>query len=78
METLTVTETRQQLTQIIKEGKSIEIDHPSQKMILMPKSELEKLQTELLIAKAERIVASNAKKYTTAEVDAMLEGVLHG
>jgi hypothetical protein len=63
----------------------VEVDHPRNKMVILPKiewekrlEEIEKLQVQLMVSRMDTIINSHAKKYTSAEVDAMLKEVLSG
>lgn len=76
MRTITATEARKQLFQILKEGKRVEIQHPKNSMVLLAKEELDALETELLMKEMDEALAQPHKWYTSEQVDAMLAEVL--
>ena len=78
MKSLTATEARKSLFQIIKEGQRVEIKHPMTPMIILPKQELEQMENELFRKQMEEALqkAKGQKRYTTEQVEAMLAEVL--
>ena len=76
MRTITATEARKQLFQILKEGKRVEIQHPKNSMVILTKEELESLENELLMKEMDEALAQPHQWYTSQQVDAMLAEVL--
>ena len=85
MEALNVSETRKNLSKILLEGKPVEVKHPKTSAVILPKVAWEKkeqrikdLEIELLMKEMDLAEARHEKKYTTEEVEAMLQEVTGG
>ncbi|MEE2716106.1 MAG: hypothetical protein VX610_01645 [SAR324 cluster bacterium] len=75
MEAYTVRKTREHLSQIFKSGKTIEIKHPTNPAILMPKERYLELEKELVNLQMDVAEAQCQKKYSTEQVEAMIAQV---
>lgn len=75
MQTMTVREFRDNLSQIFKSGKPVEIRHPTHPVIVMPKGHYEAMEIDLMMALMDVAEMTSQRKYTSEEVDAMLAQV---
>ena len=78
MQTITATEARNHIFQLIKAGHRVEIKHPLRSMILVKKDEFDKMEKELFMKEMDEALAraKGQKRYTTEQVEAMLVEVL--
>lgn len=82
MQVLNVSETRKHLSKIITSGEPVEVKHPRMSSVILPKNlwdqkdqRIKELELELLMKEMDLVEASGEKKYTTEEVEAMLQEV---
>ncbi len=78
MKTLTTTQVRNNIFNIIKNGENIEIKHPVRSMVIVDKAEYEKMFKALVNQEMDDALekAKGEKRYSTEEVDLMLAKVL--
>jgi len=78
MQTITATEARNHIFQLIKKGHRVEIKHPQRSMILISKDEFDKMEKELFMKEMDDALtrAKGQKRYTTEQVEIMLAEVL--
>ena len=78
METLSATEARKQLFSLLQEGKSVEIRHPKNSMVLLPKMEFDRLWRAMINQEIDEALerAKGQSRYTTEEVETMVAEVL--
>ncbi len=82
---MNISETRKNLSKIIKSGNPVEIKHPRMSAVILPKSDLDAkeqrikdLEIELLMKDMDLVEARGEKTYSTEEVEAMLREVSSG
>lgn len=78
MQSYNVTEARKQFSQIINSGKTVEIKHPQNPVIIIPKDDFQAMEDELLMREMDEALerAKGQKWYTSEEVDAMMAEIL--
>ena len=75
MEEYNVRETRENLSKIFKSGKTVSVNHPTNPVIIMPKEKYLEWEKELMNLQMDLAEAKSRKKYSTAEVEAMIAEV---
>ncbi|MBF0236697.1 MAG: hypothetical protein HQM12_03255 [SAR324 cluster bacterium] len=79
METITATEARKQFFHLIQEGKMIEISHPKNHMIMINKTDYNRLWQAMIIQEMDEALerAKGQKRYSTEELECMMAEILN-
>ena len=75
MESITATEARKEIYNLLKAKKRVEIKHKNGTMVMIPKEEFDQLERESLAFEMDHIIATQ-EKFTSEEVNAMLATVM--
>ena len=85
MESMGVSEARKNLSQIISNGKRVEVSNPHNRVVVVPKDEWQRtqnkiveLEKELINLEMDAVMARNEPKLSSEEVEKMLKEVIGG